>query len=90
MNNRKIDSFFKRKTYEIEREERDEEIIIPTSESEIVLENPTIEEHHGFENSLERDPGKRPPIWQYPPNQVDAICNTHFSTPKYLTYNQSK
>lgn len=58
MNNRKIDSFFKRKACEIEREERDEEIIIPTSESETVLENPTIEEHHGFENSLEHDPGK--------------------------------
>jgi hypothetical protein len=53
MNNMKIDSFFKRKACEIEREERDEEIIIPTSESETVLENPTIEEHHGFENSLE-------------------------------------
>ena len=83
MNNRKIDSFFKRKACEIEREERDEEIIIPTSESETVLENPTIEEHHGFENSLERDPGKRPPIWQYPPNQVDAIRRAYLKWGPY-------
>ncbi|XP_058742087.1 uncharacterized protein LOC131614532 [Vicia villosa] len=83
MNNRKIDSFFKRKACEIERDERDEEIIIPTFEPETILEIPRIEEHHGFENSLERDPGKHRPIWQYPPNQVDAIQRAYLKWGPY-------
>ncbi|XP_058749642.1 uncharacterized protein LOC131622614 [Vicia villosa] len=83
MNNRKIDSFFKRKACEIEREERDEEVIIPITEPQRDLENPIIEEHHGFENSLERDPGKRPPIWKYPPNQVDAIQRAYLKWGPY-------
>jgi hypothetical protein len=37
-------------------------------------EVPSIEEVEvDILNSLERDPGKRPPIWKYPPNQVDQI-----------------
>nr|KYP39172.1 hypothetical protein KK1_039536 [Cajanus cajan] len=55
------------------------------TELEKFPENPRIEEnekqlskvhkvtYNEFENSLERDPGKRPQIWQYPPNQTDEV-----------------
>lgn len=43
------DYFFKRKTCEIEREEIDEKIIIPTFEHETIFENLRIEECHDFE-----------------------------------------
>ncbi|XP_058758551.1 uncharacterized protein LOC131631797 [Vicia villosa] len=89
MNNRKIDSFFKRKACEIEREDRDEEIIILTIEEHRGFENPIIEEYHGFENSLERDPGKRTPIWQYPLNQVDAIQRAYLKWGPYQIHLES-
>ena len=73
----RIDSIFKRKTVDIQRDE----VIISSFELEQVHENPRIEENESrpskvnrvdpddIENSLERDPGKRIPIWQYPPNK---------------------
>ncbi|KEH31220.1 hypothetical protein MTR_4g094218 [Medicago truncatula] len=77
----RIDSIFKRKAVDIQRDE----VIISSSEPEQVHENPRIEENESrpskinrvdpvdIENSLERDPGKRIAIWQYPPNQNDTI-----------------
>jgi len=63
----------------------DDKVIISSSEPKQVRENSIIEgnEHHcsktnrvnadDIKNSLERDPGKRIPSWQYPTNQLDAI-----------------
>nr|ABN09140.1 hypothetical protein MtrDRAFT_AC174467g9v1 [Medicago truncatula] len=79
MKYQRIVSIFKRKAIDIQRDE----VIISSSEPEQVHENPIIEENESrplkvnrvnpddIENSLERDPGI--PIWQYPPNQKDAI-----------------
>ena len=33
--------------------------------------------YNEFENTLERDPGKRLQIWQYPPNQIDEVRKTY-------------
>ena len=41
-----------------------------------------IEELHNpgdFLNSLERDPGKRSPIWTFPPNHVDEIRRAYLT-----------
>ncbi|KEH25352.1 hypothetical protein MTR_6g018650 [Medicago truncatula] len=77
----RIDSIFKRKAVDIQKDE----VIISSSEPEQVHENPRIEENESrpskinrvdpddIENSLERYPGKCIPIYQYPPNQKDAI-----------------
>ncbi|XP_004488955.2 uncharacterized protein [Cicer arietinum] len=87
---KRIDSFFKRKFCD---GERDEEII--TSTSETISENPRIEENNirlskvprvfedDFEKCLERDPGKRPQIWQYPPNKLDAIRKAYLKFGPY-------
>jgi len=92
MKSQKIYSFYKRKANDIER---DEEVIISSSEPEQVCENPRIEENESrpskvnrvnsedIENSLERDPGKRIPIWEYPPNQKDAIRRAYLKWGPY-------
>ncbi|CAK8569032.1 unnamed protein product [Lathyrus sativus] len=72
MKSRKFDFFFKRK-------ERDEDNLTPMSEPTRVIENPKIEENvnrvcsDDIENSLERDPEKRPSKWEYLVNQMDEI-----------------
>jgi hypothetical protein len=97
---RKIDSFFKKRTCE---DERDEEIITPTTTTSTV-NDPRIEveeiitvtsEHVNVPrveelkdtvetlHSLERDPGKRSPIWQYPPNQQDEIRRAYLKWGPY-------
>ncbi|XP_058755986.1 uncharacterized protein LOC131629208 [Vicia villosa] len=84
MKSRKIDSFFKRK-------ERDEENNASISEPQRVLENPRIEENvnrvypdpDDIENSLERDPGKRPSMWEYPLNQMDEIRRAYLKWGPY-------
>ena len=87
----RIDSIFKRKVVDIERDE----VVISSSEPEQVHGNPIIEENEprpskvnrvdpdDIENSLERDPGRRIPIWQYPPNQKDAIRRTYLKWGHY-------
>ncbi|PNX86613.1 repressor of the inhibitor of the protein kinase-like protein, partial [Trifolium pratense] len=48
------------------------------------VEVPSIEEVEvDILNSLERDPGKRPPIWKYPPNQVDQIRRAYMKWGPY-------
>lgn len=36
-----------------------------------------------FENSLERDPGKRSQIWQYPPDQMDEVRRVYLKWGPY-------
>ena len=72
---KRIYSFFKRKACD-----EDEKNASTSSKIEKLHENPNIEEnekqlskipkvtYNEFENTLERDPGKRLQIWQYPPN----------------------
>jgi hypothetical protein len=97
---RKIDSFLKKRTCE---DERDEEIITPTTTTATV-NDPSIEveeiitvtsEHVNVPrveelkdtvetlHSLERDPGKRSPIWQYPLNQQDEIRRVYLKWGPY-------
>nr|KYP50112.1 Zinc finger MYM-type protein 1 [Cajanus cajan] len=88
---KRIDSFFKRKTCD-----KDEKNATSTSsELEKFPKNPRIEEndkqlskvprvtYNEFENSLERDPGKRPQIWQYPSNQTDEVRRAYLKWGPY-------
>lgn len=82
MNSRKIDFFFKRK-------DRDEENLTHMVEPQRVLENPRIEENinrgcaDDIENSLERDPGKLPTLWEYNVNQIDEIEKSYLKWGPY-------
>ncbi|CAK8532870.1 unnamed protein product [Lathyrus sativus] len=82
MKSRKIDFFFKRK-------ERDEENLTSMSEPTRVIENPRIEENvnrvcsNDIGSFLERDPGKRPSMWEYPVNQMDEIQRAYLKWGPY-------
>src|ERR1051325_1927229 len=58
-------------------------------EPQRVLENPRIEENvnrvcsDDIENSLERDPGKRPSMWEYNVNQMDEIRRAYLKWGPY-------
>lgn len=62
------------------------------SESQRVLENLRIEENvnrvcpYDIENYLERDLGKRPPMWEYPLNQMDEMRITYLKWGPYKIY----
>jgi len=87
---KRIDSFFKRKACD-----EDEKNASTSSKIEKLHENPNIEEnekqlskvpkvtHNEFENTLERDPGKRIQIWQYPPNQIDEVRRVYLKWGPY-------
>lgn len=84
----KIDSIFKRKSTEISENNGDGDF------SSLLAENLAIEnrpsKHHRVEtreeigtNSIERDPGKRKQIWEYPVEQQDAIRRAYLSLGPY-------
>jgi len=81
---RRIDSFYKRNVCDEE-----ETNAFMSSKLEKLYDNPKIKEnekqlykvprvtYNEFENALERDPGKRSQIGQYPPNQIDEVRMTY-------------
>ncbi|OIV97197.1 hypothetical protein TanjilG_28948 [Lupinus angustifolius] len=89
---KKIDSYFKRKPSDKDNEDDIASISLPQQNSsfgQVVqpdqqpskVQKVSIGEHDI--NSLERDPGKRPQIWEYPVNQRDEIRRAYLNWGPY-------
>ncbi|XP_024626848.1 zinc finger MYM-type protein 1-like [Medicago truncatula] len=91
-----LDHFYKKRACESERDEQgmtppSQPIKVPRIEEDIThmtqpVDVQRIEELHNagdFLNSLERDPGKRSPIWTFPANHVDEIRRAYLNWGPY-------
>jgi hypothetical protein len=56
---------------------------VPSIEEVTTTTSQRVELPDDILNSLERDPGKRPPIWKYSPNQVDEIRRAYMKWGPY-------
>lgn len=89
--NKKIDSFFKRKssnqdenpiasTSQLQEHHSNDQVVQPNVQP-FKLPKVTVDEIDV--NSKERDPGKRPPIWEYPVNQRDEVRRAYLNWGPY-------
>ncbi|XP_039688346.1 uncharacterized protein [Medicago truncatula] len=91
-----LDHFYKKRACESERDEQgmtppSQPIKVSRIEEDIThmtqpVDVQRIEELHNagdFLNSLERDPGKRSPIWTFPANHVDEIRRAYLNWGPY-------
>ncbi|XP_071923119.1 uncharacterized protein [Coffea arabica] len=82
-----IDAFFKRKIIEDQKHKESDATPSSILSESLVVEPPKKVQRVELEKidiaSLERDPGKRPPIWSYPLNQQDEIRQAYINWGPY-------
>ncbi|XP_071911753.1 uncharacterized protein [Coffea arabica] len=82
-----IDAFFKRKIIEDQKHKESDATPSSILSESLVVEPPKKIQRVELEKidiaSLERDPGKRPPIWSYPLNQQDEIRRAYINWGPY-------